>query len=85
MRNTILALAQQDLVELHDNRAHKRSKLVRLTESGLQLMHQLNARGYQIATRLEDGFDLCEIDSASSVVKRLHSRLERFWFTQDAI
>lgn len=69
-------LQEMGLVELADNPAHKRSKLVRLTPSGKQALREIHEREATFVSRTEVPVSTSELNTASRVLARLRETLE---------
>jgi DNA-binding MarR family transcriptional regulator len=63
------ALAEWGLVELIDNPAHKRSRLVRLTSAGRESVAELERRALDRLGRLETSMGLTEVRAAIAVIR----------------
>lgn len=68
-------LAEQGLVELIDNPAHRRSKLVRLTARGEAVYGELTASLQRTAEDLARGMDADDLGTSLRVLKDFRQRL----------
>lgn len=68
-------LVEQDLVELVDNPAHRRSKLVRLTARGEAVYDELTASLERAAEDLARGMDADDLHTSVRVLKDVRQRL----------
>jgi DNA-binding MarR family transcriptional regulator len=68
-------LAAQGLVEFVENPAHKRSKLVRLTEKGERVYAELSEQAGALAEALAQGMDEAEVRAAADVLRTLRKKL----------
>lgn len=68
-------LAEQGLVELIDNPAHQRSKLVRLTAKGQAVYDELTASLQRAAEDLARGMDADDLVTTLRVLKDIRQRL----------
>lgn len=75
IQTTANALADQGLVEFVDNPAHKRSKLVRITEPGQRRLSDLLVRIEDAYEAISPGMDEAEIRAAIKVMSELRRRL----------
>ena len=69
-------LADEGLVELIDNPAHKRSRLVRLTERGSKLIEEMNDREARLFSRVELGISEKDIRDAAAVLRSVRESFE---------
>lgn len=78
-RQSVQKLANEMLadgvIELVNNPAHKRSKLLRLTPKGEAVFAELSDRIAALAETLAEGKDAAQLQSAAGVVKHLHKQL----------
>lgn len=67
------------MIELVDNLAHKRSKLLRLTLEGEALLQKLNERLVQDSETLAGNLDVdaAELQIAVKVLRQLRQQLEK--------
>ena len=70
-------LAENGLVELIDNPAHRRSKLVRLTDAGRARFSELDAKIKALAAELAIEIDEDDLATAARVMVALSVRLEK--------
>jgi DNA-binding MarR family transcriptional regulator len=68
-------LVDRRLVELVDNPAHKRSKLVRLTPKGRRLVDRMRKRESKVLGALGKGMSDRQLRSAAAVLRSLHETL----------
>jgi DNA-binding MarR family transcriptional regulator len=68
-------LAAEGLVELVDNPAHRRSRLVRLTRKGATKYDEITSRILAEANRLAAGFSARDLRVTVQVLARLRERL----------
>jgi DNA-binding MarR family transcriptional regulator len=68
-------LVERRCLELIDNPAHKRSKLVRLTPKGRRLVDRMRKRESKIFGALGSGMSEKQIRSAATVVRSLREIL----------
>lgn len=69
-------LLEDGLVELVDNPAHKRSKLVQITPEGQEAAEATARREAQILPELSRGLSLQEIETATRVLKHFKGAFE---------
>lgn len=69
-------LAEQALVEFADNPAHKRSKLLRVTELGERRAAQMTERIEDAYEGISSGMDTAEIRAAIKVLTELRRRMD---------
>jgi len=78
-RQSVQKLANEMLadgvIELVNNPAHKRSKLLRLTPKGEAVFQELSNRIATLAETLAERQDAAQLQSAADVVKHLHEQL----------
>jgi DNA-binding MarR family transcriptional regulator len=70
-------LVERGLAEYFDNPAHRRAKLVRITESGLSAVHQINPAHKAMAVRLVEAMGAAELDAALTSMLALSAAVER--------
>jgi len=68
-------LKAEGFIEYTDNPAHKRSKLLRLTQKGEALHAELTAEIEKRADQLAEGMDAEELRITADVLRRLRERL----------
>jgi DNA-binding MarR family transcriptional regulator len=68
-------LAEEGLVELVDNPRHKRSRLVRLTDSGRRLLGEIDRRERPVLQALAEELDAEELERAAAALARLRGLL----------
>ena len=68
--------AANGLVELIDNPAHKRSKLIRLTDKGLREHDRLEARMVELGSEWAEGLTLEDIETTLRTLTHLRDRAE---------
>lgn len=68
-------MLEDGVIELVNNPAHKRSKLLRLTPKGEAVFAQLSARIAALAETLAEQEDAAQLQNAVVVVKHLHEQL----------
>jgi DNA-binding MarR family transcriptional regulator len=68
-------LADDGLVELVDNPGHKRSKLVRLTDAGREMIEEIRRREKPVLEALVEEVDIAEIERAGATLEKLRSLL----------
>lgn len=76
IQKLIHGLLDDRLVELIDNPAHKRSKLVRITAAGQNVADATHAREAEILPELSRGLSLEEIETATRVLEHFKSAFE---------
>jgi len=69
-------LTAEGLVELSDNPAHKRSRLVRLTPQGKALVEAMNRREAALLSRLKIGIPEQDLRAASAVLRAVQELFE---------
>jgi DNA-binding MarR family transcriptional regulator len=69
-------LQHMGLVELADNPAHKRSKLIRLTPAGEQALREITAREAAFLSRVDVPISVEELEQAGRVLMDLRQSLE---------
>jgi DNA-binding MarR family transcriptional regulator len=78
-RQSVQKLANEMLkdgvIELVNNPAHKRSKLLRLTPEGDAVFQQMGDRIAKLAETLAKQQDAAQLQNAADVVKNLHEQL----------
>lgn len=78
-RQSIQKLANEMLkdgvIELVNNPAHKRSKLLRLTPEGDAVFQEMSDRIAKLAETLAKQQDAAQLQNAADVVKKLHEQL----------
>jgi DNA-binding MarR family transcriptional regulator len=78
-RQSVQKLANEMLadgvIELVNNPAHKRSKLLRLTPKGEAVFAELSDRIAKLAETLAKQQDAAQLQNAADVVKKLHEQL----------
>lgn len=78
-RQSVQKLANEMLkdgvIELVNNPAHKRSKLLRLTPKGDIVFQEMNDRIAKLAETLAKQQDAAQLQNAADVVKKLHEQL----------
>jgi DNA-binding MarR family transcriptional regulator len=79
VQRTVDLLAAEGLLESTDNPAHRRSKLVRLTPLGLEILALISGRQVAWTNELADamGIGEKELRAALDVLRRLRVELER--------
>ncbi|MFN7962882.1 MAG: MarR family transcriptional regulator [Thermoanaerobaculia bacterium] len=65
------SLLEDGLVELGDNTRHRRSKLVRLTEAGKELVEDMKRRESRLLLLVAEQFSTEELEQARHVLRRL--------------
>ena len=73
---TVKPLLRQGLVELVDNPAHRRSKLIRVTEEGRDLIEGMFRRETMLASALGIDVDAEELRRATDVLVKLRELFE---------
>jgi DNA-binding MarR family transcriptional regulator len=73
---TVKRLLADGLVELAANADHRRSQLVRLTESGSRKYAAIDRRQAAWVNRLVEGIDRSDLQTAGRVLQELGARLE---------
>jgi len=68
-------LVERRCVELDDNPAHKRSKLVRLTAKGRRLVERMRKRESKVLGSLGSGMSQKQLRSAAAVMRSLRETL----------
>ena len=78
-REYVVLLAAEDLVEYTDNPAHRRSKLVRLTPLGTELLALITGRQITWTNELAEAMPVGEkeLRAALDVLRQLRVELER--------
>jgi len=76
MQVLVNRLADRGLVELIDNPAHKRSRLVRLTQEGEEFVTALRRREEQLLAELPIDVTENDLRTATEVLKKLRGSLE---------
>ena len=76
------ALAEKGYVELIDNRQHKRSRLVQVTDAGRALIPEIRARELPVFTNLAGEFSRDELATAVRVLRQAREFLEGDWQEQ---
>ncbi|WNZ25835.1 MarR family transcriptional regulator [Leptolyngbya sp. NK1-12] len=78
-RQSVQKLANEMLkdgvIELVNNPAHKRSKLLRLTSKGEVVFQEMSDRIAELAETLAKQQDAAQLQNAADVVKKLHEQL----------
>jgi DNA-binding MarR family transcriptional regulator len=78
-RQSVQKLANEMLkdgvIELVNNPAHKRSKLLRLTHEGDIIFQEMSDRIAKLAETLAKQQDAAQLQNAADVVKKLHEQL----------
>jgi DNA-binding MarR family transcriptional regulator len=69
-------LLKNGLVELHENPAHKKSKLVAITEVGLARYEAIERDILAFTETISEGFDPSEINDANETLQRLNACLD---------
>jgi DNA-binding MarR family transcriptional regulator len=75
MQTHVNSLAGDGYVELVDNPAHRRSRLVRLTAQGEQALEQMRQREAAAFAQLRFAFSASQLRAASAVVRGLREAL----------
>lgn len=75
VQTTVNALERRGLVALHDNPAHKRSRLVGLTRAGEESILQVMAREGEAMHRVAAGLHPEQVREAVAVLRRVRERL----------
>ena len=75
VQTTVNALESRGLVALHDNPAHKRSRLVGLTGAGEESILQVMAREGEAMHRVAVGLHPEQVREAVAVLRRVRERL----------
>ncbi len=70
-------LAREGLVEFADNPAHRRARLVRLTEAGRKLLEEIDGGAVLWPRELLREFDQREVDIALAVTRKLRDLMAR--------
>ena len=65
----------EGVIELVDNPAHKRSKLLRLTSKGEVVFQELNQQIASVAINLAEDIDVKELQIAVQVLKQIRKKL----------
>ena len=68
-------LASEGLVAFVDNPAHKRSKLLTLTDAGRARYKAVSDRIQALADELGRGLDACEVEAAAEVLAGIRAKL----------
>jgi DNA-binding MarR family transcriptional regulator len=76
VHGTVDRLARDGLIELVPNADHQRSRLVRLTEPGRRCYAALSERQVEWVSRLADGLEPAELQTAARVLDTLSARLQ---------
>ena len=76
IQKLVNGLMADELVELIENPAHKRSRLVRITNAGKTVAEATAEREASILPELSRGIALDDIQTATSVLKRLKAAFE---------
>jgi DNA-binding MarR family transcriptional regulator len=80
-RQSVQKLANEMLkdgvIELVNNPAHKRSKLLRLTPEGDAVFQEMSGRIAKLAETLAKQQDATQLQNAADVVKKLYEQLRR--------
>ena len=76
IQKLVNGLLEDELVELIENPAHKRSRLVRITNAGKTVAEATAEREASILPELSRGIALDDIQTATSVLKRLKAAFE---------
>jgi DNA-binding MarR family transcriptional regulator len=78
-RQSVQKLANEMLkdgvIELVNNPAHKRSKLLRLTPEGDAVFQEMSSRIAKLAETLAEQQDEAQLQNAAEVMKKLHAQL----------
>lgn len=78
-RQSVQKLANEmladDVIELVNNPAHKRSKLLRLTPKGEAVFAELSDRIAILTETLAEHQDAAQLQNAANIVKQLHEQL----------
>jgi DNA-binding MarR family transcriptional regulator len=75
IQRVVNTLVDDGLVGFEDNPNHLRAKLVFLTPAGEQALGHVAKRQAGWANRLAEGLSVDEVDTASRVLKHLHTKL----------
>jgi DNA-binding MarR family transcriptional regulator len=73
---TVRRLVDDGLLELAPNADHRRSQLVRLTDSGRGAYSAMDERQVAWANRLADGIDRTDLETTARILAELCARLE---------
>ena len=65
------------VVELVNNPAHKRSKLLQLTDKGETIFQEITARIAQAAAGLSQDMDIADLQVAVRVLRQLSAKLRQ--------
>ncbi len=76
IQTLVNGLLEDGLVELVDNPAHKRSKLVQITAAGLGTAEATRRREAEIIPELTRGIDVEDVRTATKVLEDLKAALE---------
>lgn len=76
IQKLVNGLINDGLVELIDNPAHKRSKLIRITAAGQRAADATRQREAEILPELSRGLSLREIETATRVLEHFKAALE---------
>jgi DNA-binding MarR family transcriptional regulator len=76
VHGTVDRLARDGLIELVPNADHQRSRLVRLTEPGERCYAALSERQVEWVSRLSDGLEPAELQTAARILDTLSTRLQ---------
>jgi DNA-binding MarR family transcriptional regulator len=70
-------MIEEGSIELIDNPAHKKSKLLRITAKGEALFQDLTERNAQAAELLAQDMDAVELEIAVKVMRQLRDKLKK--------
>jgi DNA-binding MarR family transcriptional regulator len=76
VQRTVDLLAAEGLVSFAKNPYHRRAKLVRLTDRGLELLRTILARQAVWADDLADGIPADELQSSAQLLETIRQRLD---------
>ena len=71
------ALLDEGLVELRDNPAHKRSKLVGITADGEDRYRETEARILKLLNTMTEAFDAADVGNAIRTVEQLNAAMNQ--------
>lgn len=76
VQTLINQLLSQQLIESHDNPAHKRSPLYRLTEQGLKFLQQIQQREQDLLLPLELNIPAQELNTCRQMLNQIRQILD---------
>jgi DNA-binding MarR family transcriptional regulator len=68
-------LVEEGLVEFVENPAHRRSRLVRLTKRGVDLLEEMNRKETELLSRIETAFSEKDALDSASVIRSIRESL----------